>query len=91
MIGALSVLAPFHFYHMVCPSDSETILQSYHILCLFVYIFISYSRLLITFERGLDPDQARQNVGPDLNTICLTLKPRLYAQFAPPYVAFIYQ
>ena len=30
-------------------------------------------RLLITFANSLDPDQARQNVGPDLNPNCLTL------------------
>ena len=28
--------------------------------------------LLITFANGLDPDQARQNVGPDLDPNCLT-------------------
>ena len=31
-------------------------------------------RLLITFAYKLDPDQARQNVGPDLDPICLTLR-----------------
>ena len=30
--------------------------------------------LLITFTNSLDPDQARQNVGPDLDPNCLTLK-----------------
>ena len=30
--------------------------------------------LLITFANSLDPDQARQNVGPDMGPICLTLK-----------------
>ena len=29
--------------------------------------------LLITFATSLDPDQARQNVGPDMGPICLTL------------------
>ena len=29
--------------------------------------------LLITFVNSLDPDQARQNVGPDLDPNCLTL------------------
>ena len=29
-------------------------------------------RLLITFANSLDPDQARQNVGPDPNQNCLT-------------------
>ena len=28
--------------------------------------------LLITFANSLDPDQARQNVGPDLDPHCLT-------------------
>ena len=30
-------------------------------------------RLLITFANSFDPDQARHNVGPDLNLNCLTL------------------
>ena len=30
-------------------------------------------RLLITFANSLDPDQARRNVGPDLDPNCLTL------------------
>ena len=29
--------------------------------------------LLITFTNSLDPDQDRQNVGPDLDLNCLTL------------------
>ena len=29
--------------------------------------------LLITFANSLDPDQARQNVGPVLDSYCLTL------------------
>ena len=34
----------------------------------------SYFRcLLITFANSLDPDQDRQNVGPDLDPKCLTL------------------
>ena len=31
-----------------------------------------YCHLLITFANSLDPDQARQNVGPDLDPNCLT-------------------
>ena len=31
-------------------------------------------RLLITFANRLDPDQARQDVWPDLDPICLTLR-----------------
>ena len=30
-------------------------------------------RLLIIFANSLDPDQAQQNVGPDLHPNCLTL------------------
>ena len=29
---------------------------------------------MITFANSLEPGQARQNVGPDLDPICLTLK-----------------
>ena len=32
-----------------------------------------YSRLLIIFVNSLNPDQDRQNVGPDLDPKCLTL------------------
>ena len=32
-----------------------------------------FCRLLIIFANSLDPDQARQNVGPDLDPDCLTL------------------
>ena len=35
--------------------------------------FFLLCRLLITFANSLDPDQARQNVGPDLDLNCLTL------------------
>ena len=33
----------------------------------------NFCHLLITFEINLDPDQAGQNVGPDLDPNCLTL------------------
>ena len=33
-----------------------------------------FCRLLITFANSLDPDQDQQNVGPDLDPNCLTLK-----------------
>ena len=36
-------------------------------------LFAYECRLLITFANSLDPDQARQNVGPDLDPNCLTL------------------
>ena len=32
-----------------------------------------FCHLLITFANSLDPDKARQNVGPDLDPNCLTL------------------
>ena len=42
----------------------------------FVFNFLSTRGdsccLLITFAISLDPDQARQNVGPDLDPNCLT-------------------
>ena len=31
-----------------------------------------FCHLLMTFANSLDPDQARQNVGPDLDPNCLT-------------------
>ena len=34
----------------------------------------TFGCLLITFANSLDPDQARQNVGPDLDPSCLTTK-----------------
>ena len=37
----------------------------------FTFVFLCY--LLISFANTLDPDQARQNVGPDLDPNCLTL------------------
>ena len=33
---------------------------------------VDFCCLLITFANSLEPDQARQNVGPDLDPICLT-------------------
>ena len=32
-----------------------------------------FCRLLITFANSLDPDQARQNVGPVLDSYCLIM------------------
>ena len=34
---------------------------------------VSFCRLPITFANSLDPNQDRQNVGPDLDPNCLTL------------------
>ena len=54
-----------------------------HKLCYPIYIFellfyffstsVNFCCLLISFTNSLDPDQARQNVGPDLASNCLTL------------------
>ena len=58
-------------------------------LCLFP-LRGDFCRLLITFANSLDPDQARQNVGPDLDLNCLTVmvflkEPASVAQLdAPP-------
>ena len=38
-----------------------------------IEIFGYKCRLPINFANSLDPDQARQNVGPDVDRICLTL------------------
>ena len=50
------------FFQVVMKKKSSVVI----ILCLLV-------RLLITFANSLDPDQARHNVGPDLDPNCLTL------------------
>ena len=36
-------------------------------------LLVETSHLLITFAISLDPEEARQNVGPHLDTNCLTL------------------
>ena len=43
-----------------------------NIKCIF-QLFVYVCCLLITFANSLDPDQARQSVGPDLDPNCLTL------------------
>ena len=40
----------------------------------FILKFNSKYRLLITFANSLNPDQTRQNVRPDLDPNCLTLR-----------------
>ena len=45
----------------------------------FLFFFHSFSasgicHLLITFANSLNTDQARQNIGPDLDPKCLTLR-----------------
>ena len=50
--------------------------HSYTQTMLFLYSFLGsgdFCRLLITFANGLDPDQDRHNVGPDLDPNRLTL------------------
>ena len=37
-------------------------------------IFLYLCHLLKTIANSLDPDEAQQNVGPDLDPICLTLR-----------------
>ena len=37
-----------------------------------VKLFACLCPLLITFANSLDPDQARHNVGPDMDPNCLT-------------------
>ena len=39
-----------------------------------LYLILCPLSLLITFANSLDPDQARQNVGPDLDPNFLTLR-----------------
>ena len=34
---------------------------------------VNFNHLLKTFASSLDPDQAQQNVGPDLDPNCLSL------------------
>ena len=38
----------------------------------YIHAFVN-CRLLLTFTNSLDPEQARQDVGPDLDPNCLTL------------------
>ena len=44
------------------------------------FIIGTFVLLLITFANSLDPDQALQNVGPDLNPICLTLSMKKFCK-----------
>ena len=55
---------------MVIPSDMN--------ILIFATPFAYWWRLLITFANSLDQDQEWQNVGPDLDPICITLS--LYSQ-----------
>ena len=45
-----------------------------HLITLHWPVTTFFCRLLITFASSLDPDQARQNVGPDLDPNCLILR-----------------
>ena len=73
----------------VCILDGDSSLIHYHCRIEFIFnhqppsgniAFIFYflasddlSGLLVSFTNSLDPDQDRQNVGPDLGPNCLTL------------------
>ena len=48
--------------------------------CIFLTLFllVATCRLLITFANSLDPDQDRQNVGPDLDPNYLTCAKRIF-------------
>ena len=62
--------------YKVLETDNIIYIISNHMTC---YMFNSlptsgnFCCLLITFANSLDPNQARQNIGPDLDPNCLTL------------------
>ena len=60
------------FAYSICHFDF--VISVFKTLCLSTSVVWS---LLITCANRLDTDQARQNVGPDLDSICLTR--RLYS------------
>ena len=49
---------------------AKALARKYHQVVL--YLSLCQLCLLITIANSLDPDQARQNVGPDLDPNCLT-------------------
>ena len=51
----------------------------------------NFCRLLIIFANSLDPDQARQNVGPDLGPNCLALMVFLKDVFEKVHFEKIYR
>ena len=58
------ILTDFHATRPKLSNTIETLASS---------LFAYYYRLLMSFANSLDPDQARQNVGPGLDTSRLTL------------------
>ena len=53
---------------------SFSFLLNQHIKTFQGFLLVAYLCCrLITFTNSLDPDQARQNVGPNLDANCLTL------------------
>ena len=57
-----------------CLAGNLYLLSIYVIAITFLPLLSTHFRLLIIFANSLDPDQARQKVGPDLDPICLTLR-----------------
>ena len=55
-----------------------------------VNFFAYWCRLLIAFANSLDPDEARQNVGPDLDPNCLTLMV-FQKEFLKIFNSFLYK
>ena len=57
--------------NLIYSTDEESIVCK---ACLFISFLDNgdFCRLLITFENSLEPDQARHNVGSDLDPNCLT-------------------
>ena len=53
-------------------NDSVTMVAANRHTCDFATCSVKFGRLLITFANSLDPDQDRQNVGPDLDPNRLT-------------------
>ena len=68
MIGVKLSLSPF-----LELSNLRVLLIKGLLLGVIQFNSISKCHLLITFTNSLDPDQARQDVGPDLDPNCLTL------------------
>ena len=58
--------------HMLLQPDQHLYCSNI-ICCNLTLSLLVETCLLITFANNLDPDQDRQNVGPDLDPNCLTL------------------
>ena len=55
------------------PAHEDSDVFSYSCRLLKAFYACTQCCLLLTFANSLDPDQARPNVGPDLDPICLIL------------------